>query len=307
MAATSESHSLAGVSPCRVCGHRRIFHHVMATDRGERREHRVPCSIPDCRCQAYDAADTDDAGDFERRVVFEGCFNFRDLGGYATTDGRWTRPRRLYRADGPHALTEADERLLGSLGLATIIDLRTGVEVERGSWTDHVANVTRHHLPMIDVVPNADEIAAWAGPETVAHRYRKMLDHAAPAVAEILAILSDARAYPAMFHCSAGKDRTGIVAAILLGIMLVPDETIVADYAISEAPMHLLVGHYRKTYPDSVELFDRIAPAMIAARPETMARLLAGIRDDYGTFDEFAAAIGVATAPELIREVTLTR
>ena len=242
----------------------------------------------------------------ERRVAVEGCLNFRDLGGYPTTDGRRTRAELLYRADGPHALTAADERRLADLQLATLIDLRTTQEVERGCYSNHVRDVVGHHLPMLDVVPDADDVVEWVDPDTVARRYREMLDGAADKVAEILGILSDERAYPVLFHCSAGKDRTGIVSAILLGLLDVPDETIIADYALSEASMRQLVDYYQSSYPDAREQLERLAPAMIAAHPETMRRFIQGLRDDFGTFDAYAERIGAGDAPPRIRDVVLT-
>ncbi len=92
---------------------------------------------------------------FERHVRFEGCFNFRDLGGYRTSDGRRVRPRRLFRADGPHALTDADEVQLAELGVTTIIDLRTESEAaERGHWSAHLPEATTYALSMTDVLPD---------------------------------------------------------------------------------------------------------------------------------------------------------
>lgn len=81
------------------------------------------------RLGSYDPVVSAVALDFDRHVACIGCFNFRDLGGYRTADGRWTRPHRLYRADGPHALTDADIAKLAALGLVTVIDLRTPSEV----------------------------------------------------------------------------------------------------------------------------------------------------------------------------------
>ena len=109
-----------------------------------------------------------------------------------------------------------------------------------------------------------------------------------------------------MFHCSAGKDRTGILAAVLLGVLGVPDDTIVADYALSARAMQRLIEHYRQKYPDAGEQLARIAPAMVAAHPEAMATLLAGLRRDYGTFDDYAAAIGVGSAAAHLRAGVLT-
>ena len=244
--------------------------------------------------------------DFERQLMFDGCFNFRDLGGYRTAGGRWMCPQRLYRADGPHALTEADAARLDGLGLATIIDLRTAGEVERGCFAAVVSDVVEYHLPMVDVLPTTDELPGWVDPAVVAERYRDMLDAGRETIIEVLAILSDPSAYPAMFHCSAGKDRTGIVAALLLGMLGVPDEAIIADYALSGASMHRLVEHYKAAYPDAVEQLIRLAPAMVSAHPQAMAGLIAIVRRDYGSFDRYANAIGVGTAPQYLRDNLLT-
>ncbi|MCU1465064.1 MAG: putative protein-tyrosine phosphatase [Actinomycetia bacterium] len=235
---------------------------------------------------------------FERRISFEGCFNFRDVGGYGTVHGRHVRTQRLYRADGPHALSAADVGKLHGLRLATVVDLRTPREVsERGCYLAVLPNVVEHHLSMIDVLPDADTLPDWIDPSVVAAQYRGMLDGGRASIAEALQILSDPSAYPAVFHCSAGKDRTGVLAALLLGLLGVPDETIVADYALSAAAMEHLIGHYRRSYPDASERLSKVAPAMVAAHPEAMAELIAGIRRDYGGFEEYAESIGAGGAP----------
>jgi protein-tyrosine phosphatase len=235
--------------------------------------------------------------DFERVLQFEGCFNFRDLGGYATTDGRWVQPRRLYRADGPHAFTEKDRRALAALGLATVIDLRTKDEAaERGRYDEHVGGTTVHELPLIDVLPDAEELPQWVDPAVVARRYREMLDGAPDAIAQVVRILADANAYPAVFHCSAGKDRTGIVSAVLLGLVGVADDTIVADYALSARAMNRLVDHLVAKYPESSERLRQLAPALVAAEPATMEMFLSSIRTDFGSRDGYAEHIGVAGA-----------
>ena len=246
---------------------------------------------------------TDIALKFSRHVPLDGCFNFRDLGGYRTSDGRWTRPERLYRADGPHALTENDAVILRRLGLATVIDLRTAEEVDqRGCYASVVSDVVEYHLPMLDVVPDVAELPSWIDPSFTARRYREMLEKGRNAIAEVLAILTDPSAYPAMFHCSAGKDRTGLIAAVVLGIAGVPDDAIVSDYALSAAPMRRLMDHYVATYPDAVDQLERVAAAMLAADPFAMSLLIQELRSEYGSFTGYAHAIGVGSAPEYIRD-----
>lgn len=244
---------------------------------------------------------------FERQIRLEGCFNFRDLGGYATLDGHWVRPQRLYRADGPHALTQEDGVKLRALELATVIDLRTPHEVhERGCYVTALADVVEYHLPMTDVLPDSGELPRWTDPQVVAVEYRRMLERGTDTIAEVLAILTDPSAYPVMFHCSAGKDRTGVLSAVLLGVLGVSDETIIADYALSGGAMERLIAYYQVAYPDAGERLSRLAPAMVAAYPEAMAAFLEGVRRDYGTFDDYTTAIGVGSSSRHIRNAVLT-
>jgi protein-tyrosine phosphatase len=239
---------------------------------------------------------------FERRLQFDGCFNFRDLGGYRTRDGFVVRPRRLFRADGPHALTEADGAMLRALSVTTILDLRTPDEAaERGHYSTSLPGVTTYSLPMTDVLPHVDELPSWIEPSVVAGRYQEMLVAGNEAICESLAILTDPDAYPAMLHCSAGKDRTGILSALILGILGVPDETIVDDYALSGPAMVQLIEHLHRTYPDARDQLNRIAPAMVAAEPETMQRFLAGLRAEYGSFGAYVDALGMAPAIPYLR------
>ena len=93
-------------------------------------------------------------------------------------------PRRLYRADGPHALTDADAVKMRSLGLVTVIDLRTAQEAQdRGRYVTTLGDVVEHHLPMIDVLPDTDELPDWIDPDVVARQYRNMLEHGSTAIA----------------------------------------------------------------------------------------------------------------------------
>jgi protein-tyrosine phosphatase len=242
---------------------------------------------------------------FDRAIAFDGCFNFRDLGGYSTSSGARVRARSVYRADGPHDLSAADRVRLTDLRLKTIIDLRTPDEVaQRGCYTAALPTVVEHHLPMIDVLPDLG-LERWVDAHVVARRYREMLRAGTETLADVLAILADPSCYPLMFHCTAGKDRTGIVAAVLLGVLGVPDDAIVADYALSGPASLRLVEHVQRIYPDAHEWLERVTPALIAAQPETMLHFLTELRREYGSFDGLADTIGVGTAPVDVREALL--
>jgi protein-tyrosine phosphatase len=240
--------------------------------------------------------------ELERHLRFDGCCNFRDLGGYRNDEGATTRPRRLFRADGPHALTDADESALGRLRLSTILDLRTTDEsAERGCYSVHLPGVTVYRLPMTDVMPDEAELETWSSPRVVAARYREMLDQGAEAICEALAILTDPHSYPALVHCSAGKDRTGVLSAVVLGTLRVPDAPIVADYALSGPAMAGFVEYLERSYPDAKERLARLRPALVAADPATMRWLLAAVRADFGSFEGYLDHLGMASVVPFLR------
>jgi protein-tyrosine phosphatase len=242
----------------------------------------------------------------ERFVGLQGCFNFRDLGGYAAAGGRTIRWGRLFRADGLHRLTDADRRDLGELGLRTVIDLRSGDELtERGRIEWPAPGLAYHHVPMMDVLPDREELPTWVEPSYVARRYAEMLEQASGAVAAALALLADPSTYPAVFHCAAGKDRTGILSAVLLGLLGVPDEVIVVDYSLSSGAMVRFLEWLHTEYPDSTDELERSSAAIVAAEPETMELFLKRFRSDHGSFEAYADSLGVASAASGLRMALL--
>ncbi len=241
-----------------------------------------------------------------RHLHLDGCFNFRDLGGYAGEWGRTVRWRRLFRADGPHDLTPQDGDALNELGLRSVIDLRAPSE-RHASYVDSITGARCHALPMVDLVPGLDELAEWSNPAFVATRYRDMFESGTEAIIEVVAILTDPNAAPAVVHCSAGKDRTGIVSALLLGLLGVEDDTIVADYALSARPMRRFSAWLLAQYPDDRERLRRAVPALVAAEPVAMRRFLDGLRSDYGSLSGWAAANDVDSAIPFLRASFLER
>jgi protein-tyrosine phosphatase len=241
-----------------------------------------------------------------RILEFEGCVNFRDLGGYATADGRTVAWRRLFRADGLNKLTEGDVAQMSDLGLSTVIDLRTLDEAEqRGSFPVDRIPVTYVGLPLTDVLPATETLPDWKEASYVATRYGAMVSEGGPMLTSAIDALADAEALPAVFHCSAGKDRTGVLSALLLGFLGVPDETIVADYALSAAAMERLLDRLKAEYPEAADEVERYAPAILHVVPETMEQFLTELRDRYGTYDELAASLGVSDAVVTLRATAL--
>jgi protein tyrosine/serine phosphatase len=247
-----------------------------------------------------------------RRLLLEGAWNFRDLGGYPARDGRRVRWRRLFRADGLDRLTAADLRHIEQLRLRTVIDLRTGDEVARGRIATTEGEVSWHHLPMLDVLPPRQRYDDWVQPAHVAAQYLGMISTGTGAATarSFLRLVCDPERYPLVFHCFAGKDRTGILTALVLGLLGVADEDIAADYALSAAAMHHLLAWLRSQYqegaPELVEL-ESSSAAIVAAEPETMAEFLGQFRDVYGSFEAFAASAGYPEAAERLAGILLER
>jgi protein-tyrosine phosphatase len=218
--------------------------------------------------------------DPRRLIALEGCFNFRDLGGYVGAGGRTVRWRRLFRADGLSRLSAPDLARLAELGLRTVIDLRTADEItKRGRIDPAHPDLAYHHLPMIDVLPPEVELPRWSDPLFVAGQYRDMLRSGATTMRQALELLADGATYPAAFHCMAGKDRTGILSALVLELLGVADEEIVADYALSGEAMQRMLAWLRV--------------AMVAAEPASMATFLEVFRREHRSVEDYVASIGL--------------
>jgi protein-tyrosine phosphatase len=241
-----------------------------------------------------------------RRLPLSGCFNFRDLGGYPAAGGKRLRWRMIFRADGLTRLDAADCRLLADLGLATVVDLRTqGEAEERGRFPLQFLEVDYHHFPLMDVLPPTEELERYSEPAYVTARYRKMLTEGSPSITRAVDVLARPRSLPAVFHCSAGKDRTGVLAALVLGFLGVPSEVIVDDYALSGEAMVAMLEWMRQENPDSAEQIARLRPAVMSAPRESMAALLQIVAQEHGSFDRLAHHLRLVPAVERLREELL--
>ncbi len=246
------------------------------------------------------------AGSPGRLVALDGCVNFRDLGGYRTATGRQTRWRRLFRADGLNRLSPEDVAVMAGLGLSTVIDLRTREEADqRGSFPVDQLPVHYFGLPLTDVLPSADQLPDWQEASYVASHYFGMVTGKGPVLAEAITALASDGALPAVMHCSAGKDRTGVLSALLLAFLGVPDRTIVEDYALSASAMERLFARLQAEYPEAGEAVTRYAPAILHVAPETMERFLAAVRAEYGSYDGLIAELDVAEPVQRLRDTLL--
>ncbi len=239
----------------------------------------------------------DDGVDLPHRLIpLEGAFNFRDLGGYPGTDGRMIRWGRLFRSDTLHELTVSDVTLLRTMGLATIIDLRTPRELEQtGRGPLDTEPIAFRHLSVIRDGGGDGEAVAAPVADDLTERYLWYLEVGGPALAEALTMLGDPASYPLVFHCAAGKDRTGVLAALVLDLCGVAPETIVADYVITAERMELILGRYRSD-PAFEARMAQVPPGRFGVEADTMERFLDALHRRFGGAEAWATAAGVSPA-----------
>jgi protein-tyrosine phosphatase len=236
----------------------------------------------------------------ERRVALGGPVNFRDVGGYATTDGGTVRWGRVYRSDSLHHLTPDDGPKLAAIGIKNAIDFRADDELDR-IGIGHLGQLQiRHvHLPTVDRALHTVRPPNWEPPESAAAVYGIMLRTGAAAYAEALRTLADADTLPAVFFCMAGKDRTGVFGAVLLGLLGVGDDDIVADYALThEVVDQILARRDADAVPTDREeeesVWRDLPDDLLGAHAATMEQTLAIVREQWDGFEGYASSIGVA-------------
>jgi len=171
-------------------------------------------------------------------VALESVATLRDLGGYPTSDGGRTRHRLVFRSAAIGDASEADRAAIRAVGLRAVVDLRASFEVEAtGPTVFAELDVPRLHVPVIDAPDAATynrvlrEHLGAAGYDDLGSVYAAMLDVGGAAFARAFTII--ASRLPALHLCSAGKDRTGLLSALLLRIARVADPIIAVDYACS--------------------------------------------------------------------------
>ena len=231
------------------------------------------------------------------RVRLEQVFNLRDLGGYLTGDGREVVRGRIYRADGLHRLSTADVEVVAGLGIRTVVDLRTTGERDASGVapTDEIG-ATGHHLPLIaELWPHFDEDDQLDPVAYLVERYHEMPDEGAPVLARVLELLADDATTPLVFHCSAGKDRTGVTAALVLGVLGVDDDTIAHDYSLTADAMDDLTAWVHSLGPEAVTSMEDQPKVFLACPGEAMSTFLRETNERFGSLSGYAEAIGVGT------------
>lgn len=223
-----------------------------------------------------------------QRLTFEGVVNFRDLGGYPSRFGGAVRFGRVFRSDRLDRMTVADRARYEQLGIRTIYDLRRSEEREVAPDpfpNEHVCIISaleaNGHPKLGEEPPESD------GADLLRLLYRGMLDHAGRDIGRVFRGIADPRVAPVLFHCTAGKDRTGMIAALLLEWLGVPRELVLDDYEVTNEYRHEAAE--RDTFDRLVAegMAPEAAAGLLSAPRWAMDETLAELDDDFGGIEAF--------------------
>lgn len=215
-----------------------------------------------------------------RHITLGGMQNLRDIGGYPALEGHVTAWERLLRGDNPAGLTETEIRWLLDREITTIVDLRSDEETVRKP--DQLAthpDFHYFHSPLLggERLPNLEA--------DVARAYFNTLDRKV-SPCQTLRLIAQAPG-GVLFHCTAGKDRTGMIAALLLSLVGVSRADVLADYQVSEVYLAEIIAQIKEVFPD-------LAPFAGASKSAYMDDCLDILEEAYGSVPGYLRAIGLS-------------
>lgn len=222
--------------------------------------------------------------------------NFRDLGGYSTRNGRTVAWRRIFRSGEFSRITREDyQRLKEEIKLATVIDLRSDFEVKRqGLGLLAEAGVKYLNVPFIPDGSSLEaDVRRFSTFNNMGQFYLDIIRDKGYGnrINEAMEIIAGAENHPLVFHCAIGKDRTGILAAMLLSLVGVPDKDIIEDYTLSGPYMEELLAQI-KNNPKAAENVPQVPDYFWKAAPESMEIFLTTLRQEYGSIPGYLESMG---------------
>jgi len=234
-------------------------------------------------------------------VTVDGAPNFRDIGGYETGDGRRVRYGKLFRSGMLVGVTDDGVAALEDLGIRTVVDLRTQVEVDAlgNDRLPDATSVVQIRIPSAGADPMVAEALKTGHfpylPDLVSVNRAYLTDDAAE-FGELLTLLADGANLPAIIHCLGGKDRTGVSTALLLTILGVPWPTVRDDYLLSNAHFANAGGDQPDTLNRAMEKSlgrvpdfgdEQSKKEFFVLQPEYIDVVIEEITKDGRTFEEF--------------------
>lgn len=226
-----------------------------------------------------------------------GAGNVRELGGYPTASGAVTRTHMFLRSDRLHRIDDADLAFLYDYGVRLLVDLRTQKEIRRGvSRLMGYRDVEFIHAPFFDNVQSSEMAAHF--PSTMGKLYCNLLDNDRESMVAVFSAIARHPDDCALFHCSAGKDRTGTIAMLLLQLAGVADDVIVADYAATENNMREIFAEQKRERREAGIVFPDY---LLQSSPIDMTVALHHLKKVYGDARSYLQAIGLS--PQQIQSI----
>jgi protein-tyrosine phosphatase len=223
-------------------------------------------------------------GTWTRVVAFDRLHNFRDFGGYPAGGGRRVRRARLYRSDSLGKLAGADLERFARIGVRTVIDLRYPREIARGGRAPDLAGLGYHNCSIEHRPYDQTQLAEATDPvRFLADRYAEVADDGITEIGQALRIIAADGSAPLVIHCASGKDRTGLLAALILSLLGVADDDIAADYALTGLATERLIADWHAFYPGRPLLW----PHYGTAPAGVMRVFLAELAGRYGSVRDY--------------------
>ncbi len=223
----------------------------------------------------------------QRYLALEGSYNIRDIGGYPTLDGRTTRWGAIVRGDSLSNLSAESQRALLDYPIHTVIDLRRSSELQASpdvfAQSPHVKYVN------ISLLEDESQVTQIQSLEAL---YRLMLDTYQEEIKLTIETIAQKDTFPCLLHCTIGKDRTGLIVALLLSLSDVDPSIIADDYALSEEYLDPLFQSYRARAEQNGADMQRLA-WMVRSRRETMLATLTYLEEQYGGVLKYLSSIGI--------------
>ena len=210
------------------------------------------------------------------RIVLKHLNNFRDLGNFQTKDNQRTKSLTFFRGEAPTELTREEIQKILDLNIKTVIDLRTKFEIDHAPDKLNIDGVNYHNISILPTkYPEIElDVPGW---------YMRILANA-DKMKEVFEVILKAKGN-IFFHCTAGKDRTGLVAMLLLMLADCYDADIVADYEVSYTFLKYKIFKDKEKYPEIRKLFDE-------SKAEYMEKTLKMFKEKYGNVYDYFKHLG---------------
>lgn len=224
----------------------------------------------------------------QNHEVFQGISNFRDLGGYRNQQGRYLRKGKIYRSARLNALSADDLTVFNTLRISTICDFRGDEEYQEDyDQSGVIIDIQPHRLTIppriaeqVIELYHANDLNAETAHKLMMASYRSYVTDYVVIYRNLFDLLTDHGNHPLIFHCTAGKDRTGVAAALILSALNVDRDTIMNDYMLTNQLWNR-AGVDRKGLPDD------ICEALLSARPDYLNAAFMEIEDQHGSVERF--------------------